>query len=111
MIRRPPRSTLFPYTTLFRSLFPPPGEGRAAIAWPGLRQVIAERGEHHVVYGVRAKTWTGHTGCEVEVVAGPGILRQIGGLHTPLHAALRSVVELVPEPERGFDDVGDGFGA
>src|SRR5687767_15490363 len=24
MIRRPPRSTLFPYTTLFRSLFPEP---------------------------------------------------------------------------------------
>src|SRR2546425_8122104 len=24
MIRRPPRSTLFPYTTLFRSLDPPP---------------------------------------------------------------------------------------
>src|SRR3712207_8047387 len=24
MIRRPPRSTLFPYTTLFRSLLPPP---------------------------------------------------------------------------------------
>src|SRR5438477_5926561 len=24
MIRRPPRSTLFPYTTLFRSLPPPP---------------------------------------------------------------------------------------
>src|SRR3712207_7990949 len=29
MIRRPPRSTLFPYTTLFRSLLPP---GRAARA-------------------------------------------------------------------------------
>src|SRR5258705_10326321 len=31
MIRRPPRSTLFPYTTLFRSSdsFPPPG-GRCA---------------------------------------------------------------------------------
>src|SRR3712207_7716796 len=27
MIRRPPRSTLFPYTTLFRS--PPPPRGRA----------------------------------------------------------------------------------
>src|SRR5256886_17291076 len=26
MIRRPPRSTLFPYTTLFRSLFLPPGK-------------------------------------------------------------------------------------
>src|SRR3989442_9956064 len=24
MIRRPPRSTLFPYTTLFRSIAPPP---------------------------------------------------------------------------------------
>src|SRR5438270_6540232 len=24
MVRRPPRSTLFPYTTLFRSLFTPP---------------------------------------------------------------------------------------
>src|SRR5260370_27973846 len=29
MIRRPPRSTLFPYTTLFRSLCPAPGR-RAA---------------------------------------------------------------------------------
>src|SRR2546430_7062086 len=27
MIRRPPRSTLFPYTTLFRSLLPVDGEG------------------------------------------------------------------------------------
>src|SRR3712207_7487858 len=26
MIRRPPRSTLFPYTTLFRSSLPPGGE-------------------------------------------------------------------------------------
>src|SRR3712207_7258418 len=31
MIRRPPRSTLFPYTTLFRSLAPPrPGDLPAA---------------------------------------------------------------------------------
>src|SRR2546426_9343198 len=30
MIRRPPRSTLFPYTTLFRSLLQPhPGGGRS----------------------------------------------------------------------------------
>src|ERR1035441_5767353 len=28
MIRRPPRSTLFPYTTLFRSLFPRPAPRR-----------------------------------------------------------------------------------
>src|SRR5476649_2986442 len=31
MIRRPPRSTLFPYTTLFRSC------GPASRAWPGKR--------------------------------------------------------------------------
>src|SRR3712207_9003397 len=29
MIRRPPRSTLFPYTTLFRSLVPVPVDGGA----------------------------------------------------------------------------------
>src|SRR2546426_5857094 len=28
MIRRPPRSTLFPYTTLFRSVLPRPGHPR-----------------------------------------------------------------------------------
>src|SRR5436305_3115032 len=33
MIRRPPRSTLFPYTTLFRSLRPRPGR-RARAAPP-----------------------------------------------------------------------------
>src|SRR5256885_7114427 len=31
MIRRPPRSTLFPYTTLFRSLLPAAGEQN--ISW------------------------------------------------------------------------------
>src|SRR3989442_8398564 len=34
MIRRPPRSTLFPYTTLFRSPelgFEPPGEGQVDV--------------------------------------------------------------------------------
>src|SRR3712207_7042492 len=30
MIRRPPRSTLFPYTTLFRSLTPAPAAERTA---------------------------------------------------------------------------------
>src|SRR5690349_22658039 len=32
MIRRPPRSTLFPYTTLFRSLAPVPRDGAAGLA-------------------------------------------------------------------------------
>src|SRR5438093_10105858 len=52
MIRRPPRSTLFPYTTLFRSRFAmshpqqvyrrmheecPPSHDRASVAWACLR--------------------------------------------------------------------------
>src|SRR2546429_5313147 len=32
MIRRPPRSTLFPYTTLFRSATPPGPEAMSSIA-------------------------------------------------------------------------------
>src|SRR2546429_2385288 len=43
MIRRPPRSTLFPYTTLFRSILKEAGRG-ATSSRAGLRQglVIAE---------------------------------------------------------------------
>src|ERR1039457_7671446 len=35
MIRRPPRSTLFPYTTLFRSIFP---------AWPVGAEIAGQNG-------------------------------------------------------------------
>src|SRR3712207_8915731 len=42
MIRRPPRSTLFPYTTLFRSLL-----GLGEPVRPGLRPWVVER-EHQV---------------------------------------------------------------
>src|SRR2546429_6046933 len=34
MIRRPPRSTLFPYTTLFRSVSPPAGHFRRGKSSP-----------------------------------------------------------------------------
>src|SRR5260221_5001259 len=47
MIRRPPRSTLFPYTTLFRSIRPPgtiwPSSPRAARPCSG----SAQRSEEH----------------------------------------------------------------
>src|SRR2546427_9432996 len=48
MIRRPPRSTLFPYTTLFRSLHE--GQRRAAALSrrrPGQRGGTAPRSEEH----------------------------------------------------------------
>src|SRR3712207_9152182 len=41
MIRRPPRSTLFPYTTLFRSALTPQG----LLAWEGEDEPAALRGE------------------------------------------------------------------
>src|SRR3712207_7559464 len=41
MIRRPPRSTLFPYTTLFRSLVDGPALPRAGGALRGLRRRAA----------------------------------------------------------------------
>src|SRR5260221_3264725 len=37
MIRRPPRSTLFPYTTLFRSAFFPCSSAPFRHTWPGRR--------------------------------------------------------------------------
>src|ERR1039457_7573761 len=43
MIRRPPRSTLFPYTTLFRS----GRDSRAAKAFPGECHCAAPRSEEH----------------------------------------------------------------
>src|SRR5262245_64572009 len=46
MLRRPPRSTLFPYTTLFRSATGPGGSPRAshAEASPG---AVRQRSEEH----------------------------------------------------------------
>src|SRR2546430_13752051 len=43
MIRRPPRSTLFPYTTLFRSQVARPGIGRAAQDHDALVRILEER--------------------------------------------------------------------
>src|SRR3712207_8477970 len=53
MILRPPRSTLFPYTTLFRSLL----EGRGPLrAVPGVEHrhftLLPERGHHTDVFAV-----------------------------------------------------------
>src|SRR2546425_8849333 len=53
MIRRPPRSTLFPYTTLFRSLFDGLGPNLPlkkypeAILNPGFGDVRTHRSEEH----------------------------------------------------------------
>src|SRR2546428_8324892 len=43
MIRRPPRSTLFPYTTLFRSI---EGDGTGPDIWRAARRLLDRRVEH-----------------------------------------------------------------
>src|SRR2546430_11666321 len=50
MIRRPPRSTLFPYTTLFRSAWPEPRRARAAsysFAYSAAAVFHEKRSEEH----------------------------------------------------------------
>src|SRR3712207_7102048 len=52
MIRRPPRSTLFPYTTLFRSRRPCRGTGQVAeAAHPELRGSKPESRDHQLQHG------------------------------------------------------------
>src|SRR2546425_8197636 len=70
MIRRPPRSTLFPYTTLFRSQ----QEGRLAARRPrgglGHEQVLDVR--PRLVRSERDATRAPH-GAQDEVAPGPGV--------------------------------------
>src|SRR2546422_7513740 len=47
MIRRPPRSTLFPYTTLFRSLIGEPGVGKSRLVWELTRKAAVDGWQMH----------------------------------------------------------------
>src|SRR2546425_6133771 len=55
MIRRPPRSTLFPYTTLFRSASP--AAGASEILVPGEPEARTERARRAEGVGVEDETW------------------------------------------------------
>src|SRR3712207_9526879 len=81
MIRRPPRSTLFPYTTLFRSLERRVGEERVEVVGLDHLRGAAERG-----VGVAALEQLGLRG---PVHERRGAAREVG-------AALRGVRPLVP---------------
>src|SRR2546429_4889215 len=50
MIRRPPRSTLFPYTTLFRSL-------TAGVGGDAERQAVLTRSNQVIVYSQGKQLW------------------------------------------------------
>src|SRR2546427_12724160 len=104
MIRRPPRSTLFPYTTLFRSRLER-GPGRRGIADPelglGVRvAVLAE--DHQVLVDVdgqarAALVAPGDVGVAVGVAEQPRRARRQRGDEPRLPA---QVVRLDPPPGR-----------
>src|SRR2546430_9660927 len=57
MIRRPPRSTLFPYTTLFRSASRDQEDGRVVVAgWDGLRELLNAELQQRAYEGDRKST-------------------------------------------------------
>src|SRR5574342_208892 len=89
MIRRPPRSTLFPYTTLFRSLHHVEGAERRVVLRAVLRAdlhlvavgVVARPG-HHVIVGDE-----GAFGCHREARSDAPLGRAAGLLDLHLHHA------------------------
>src|SRR2546422_2447916 len=91
MIRRPPRSTLFPYTTLFRSRGIHPGDrDRGNVPAPGQAQVLEDRELRPRLDGRRA-----HTGVP-EVHPPPGRLRSeehTSELQSRLHLVCRLLLE------------------
>src|SRR2546430_17730724 len=64
MIRRPPRSTLFPYTTLFRSVFLDEAEDAENATDPRLAVAAVDRGAERadVRAGPRGLSQQGHRG-------------------------------------------------
>src|SRR3712207_752342 len=67
MIRRPPRSTLFPYTTLFRSL-PTVNTELFSMALNEFAKEVGAGKDKHILLVVDKAGW--HTGKEVEVPEG-----------------------------------------
>src|SRR6266496_4481257 len=104
MIRRPPRSTLFPYTTLFRSLLRRPhGPGGAVpvrLPRPARRGRRADRrGRRHPRHAHRAAPAPGHARVVLRLAArpAPGAGRPIPGPVRPR----RLRPEGLSEPDRG----------
>src|SRR5256886_15988884 len=84
MIRRPPRSTLFPYTTLFRSLVTEPQESLEQGAEPGAPH-----------------------GFDIELEIAARLVQADERLHLDLHAVARRPLEiLLPLPEHDATHLG-----
>src|SRR2546429_4827020 len=93
MIRRPPRSTLFPYTTLFRSLFPELNEEVSqAVEAPHL-QLTLSQSDRTVVAGSRV-TLTAEIKLPPDVhVYSPRSEEHTSELQSRLHLVCRLLLE------------------
>src|SRR3712207_9536762 len=81
MIRRPPRSTLFPYTTLFRSFF---GEGSAE--WERWREAPAAKHYHQAYrHGLLEHCLSVAQGVSALSATFPGIDRDVAVTGALLH--------------------------
>src|SRR5256885_3912894 len=99
MIRRPPRSTLFPYTTLFRSGNDPRDHGRS-VEYVAAYPRLARRRQEHVHAVGCAKGELGregkvHVSCNEEIVTGV-VLRSeehTSELQSPCNLVCRLLLE------------------
>src|SRR3712207_9220829 len=83
MIRRPPRSTLFPYTTLFRSSRDRPARSRARLSSEAFHGVDLQAECHSALTsGPHLSVWHANEGCETPgrpILAGPSLSRRRSG--------------------------------
>src|SRR6185503_10586003 len=99
MIRRPPRSTLFPYTTLFRSHRA--GLALAPVLLPDLPAVLAGRNpEAHAIRAVHHRA--------VGAAVDPALLR-VAHDHEVVGADIAPAVVLVEQGRRELQNVYVGF--
>src|SRR3989454_6005538 len=116
MIRRPPRSTLFPYTTLFRSRPARPGRGRLALSAPTHHRPRAGEPQPGPTRRDRQPRVAGATALASPLPASPrprqanagrrgGGRTRTGGVHLGRHDSTRepapSRVTIVTEARRG----------
>src|SRR5256884_3146607 len=96
MIRRPPRSTLFPYTTLFRSVHDRRGDSSDGGGGRGPGRVARGDGHGHAGHGAADRRRDRHAALVRKGIGGDGKVKSVIGLAI-LVAAHRGGAQLWPE--------------
>src|SRR2546426_12485537 len=100
MIRRPPRSTLFPYTTLFRSPLLEPTAGRVRVE---VAETITERGRaRRSAVGSGRRAHDGQPLDRLAELLGADRLHQIGVKPERQHVGLPIFVRIGGDREGGY---------